>query len=643
MVAQSTGAPATAPNSYTWVSDTTASVVLAANGSHQIVCEAYNGPTPTAAAVFDVNVDTQSPVVTFEGAQSSTATDAVWLTGTPTIAVVGSEPQILSGITQITCSVNGGSSIVLPVSAAENYTSSFELTQNGSDRISCQTTSGAGTVGVAATETVDLDNPSTAPGSGGVTKYGSSPLIDNGADPFSGGPSQTTWYHTEQQVTITADNTSGSAPIARISCTGASTDGGPWPIDNQNTDAQGGEKITVTVNAPGGDLACTATDAAGNVYSLGSYEFQIDDSAPTGAFVDQSQWPEPNEVELAVSDHGGSGVSVVRVYAQPLTGAAIDLGEASHDKSTGDYVITVPDGDMPAGSYKFYANVADVAGNQGQVTASPTGGTEQLVLPLRQTTAVTLTAANVTGTQDRIVPAPLQPSVNATSDVRPAAASVQAARGHALSASVAKSRKSMGARKYAKKLTEKFGKAVTLKGVLRNRQNHDKPIAQQKLIVYQLVSGKSKARKIGTVKTNAKGRYSYRARGGPDRILYVAYPGTHKLRPSVVQARETFTGKVTFHAGQVRAGGKLTITGVVKGGYIPAGGVEATVHFHQAGAPGSGVLGTIRTNKHGHFRFEQRFSRQVQGMRYQLWVTVGSQRSWPYKHARSRTITRFVR
>ena len=63
-------------------------------------------------------------------------------------------------------------------------------------------------------------------------------------------------------------------------------------------------------------------------------------------------------------------------------------------RRTRSYLVTVPDGIAPwvAGNWKFYANVIDVAGNQGQITADQNGSTEDLSLPLRDYTAVSAAA-----------------------------------------------------------------------------------------------------------------------------------------------------------------------------------------------------------------------------------------------------------
>ncbi len=372
-------------------------------------------------ATFDIAIDTDTPTLTFGGA----ASDGTWVSGTPTVVVTGGEqntstgqPELLSGISSISCTVNGTSVATPPLTPG--YATSFELTTNGANNISCVPTTAAGTVGRAFTETVNVDNPANdcSGSSCNLTGYGSSPLIDDGADPYSNGPSQTTWYRTAQPITITANLPSGQAPVASISCTGALS--GTWPLSNLNTDSAGGEEITVDVPPPGGQLSCTAKDAASNVYQLGSYQFEEDNTAPNGQF-DRLSASTPDDIQLSVDDPGGSlasGVGYVHVYAaNTSSGAIYDLGLAHPmtGRSADIYDVNLDDADAPSGTYKFDAEVGDIAGNTADLTAGPEGSTTVWQLPLRDNTALTMTAGGVNGTVDSAVPGGLQADVPNTS------------------------------------------------------------------------------------------------------------------------------------------------------------------------------------------------------------------------------------
>jgi hypothetical protein len=618
-------------------------ITITGNGQHVLDCTATSNTNVVGENTYDVDIDSNQPTETFVVNGAAPSSD--WLSGTPVVQVIGSEQGgLLSGLGQITCSINGGAAFKLPaVNAANDYTSSFELQQNGTDVVSCTGTTVAGTTQTTAMKvTVNVDNPnfSATP----------SALIDNGKDPFSAGPSQSQWYTTTQSVTITANDTGGSAPISAISCKGAVT--GSWPLSDLNTDPQGGEQITVNVPAPGGDLSCTAVDSAGNVYALGSYLFQIDNTPPAGYFEPQSQWPTPDEIEIHATDNAGSGVAVVRVYGQSSSvdqGQPQLVGDATYDASTGNYEVAVPDGIAPwvAGNWKFYANVIDAAGNQGQISASQDGSTEDLTLPLRENTSVTASVKNVLATPEATIPTALAAAALPKPLAGATAASASPRTAHVATATAAraetKTKSKPKSKPKAKVLTVAYGKAVKITGTLKNVKRKGKPISGARILVYQVITGTRAYKKLGSARTNAKGNYSYKVRPGASRTLYVVYPGTKLLRSAVSDLQERFNGKVSLNASKINAGGKLVITGTVKGGHIPSGGLNVTIDYRQAGAPGSGTLGTVRTDRKGRYRFVQHFATNTKGLVYELWAVIpGNQPKWPYLKATTHKLVRHI-
>ena len=85
------------------------------------------------------------------------------------------------------------------------------------------------------------------------------------------------------------------------------------------------------------------------------------------------------------------------------------------------------------------------------------------------------------------------------------------------------------------------------------------------------------------------------------------------------------------------------ITGAVQGGHIPSGGLSVTIDYRQVGAPGSGTLGTVRTNSKGGYRFTQHFATATRGLVYELWAVVPRQAKWPYLKAVTKHLVRRVR
>jgi len=463
--------------------------------------------------------------------------------------------------------------------------------------------------------------------------------------------------------------------VASISCTGALS--GTWPLSNLNTDSAGGEKITVSVPPPGGQLSCSAKDAASNVYQLGPYQFEEDDTAPGGQF-DQLSAGTPDDIQLSVDDPGGSlasGVGYVHVYAtNTSSGAVYDLGLAHlmSGRAADVYDVNLDDADAPSGTYKFDAEVGDIAGNTADLTAGPSGSTTVWQLPLRDNTTLTMVARGVNGIVDSAVPSSLQPDVPNTStdlagvgstlepvtvhgSIRGRLARARVAHAEAAAAKSVKCRSSAkpGRGKRPTRCTKAsasavvtlgYGKKLAISGTLRDLKARRNPITGATVDVWAQVSG-SKPSLIGRTKTNARGVYEFTAPGGASRSVYVTYAGTRKLRGAVTQMSERFTGRVTLIANQAAAGKRLTLTGRVTGGHVPAHGLNITVDGKIVGYPGSQQLGTLHTNARGAYRYSIKMPSGTRGLTYRLWLVVQSRLNpgWPYAGAHSPTLTREVR
>ncbi len=632
---------------------------------HVVSCYAVSRTNETDQgdpATFRIAIDTDIPTVTFSGAPAG----GQWVPGTPTVVVTGAEmntvtdqAELLSGVATISCTVNGQPVDTPPLTAG--YATSFQLTANGANRISCVPTTVAGTRGQPFAETVNVANPtSDCPNSRcALTSHGSSPLVDDGADPFSNGPSQSAWYRTPSAVRITANLPSDQAPVEAISCTGALT--GHWPRNGANTDAAGGEQITITVPPPGGQLSCTATDAASNVYQLGSYQFEEDDTPPAGEF-NRLSVRAPDDIRLTVDDPGGSlasGVGAVRVYATNTgTGEVYGLGLAQAVPGRAHvYEVNLDDADVPAGLYRFDARAGDIAGNTADITAGPQGRTTVWQLPLRDSTALTLRAGAASGAVDAAVPPALQADVPNTSTDMPGVGSVLRPRhgqrgvGTRPARAAGTPRRHLGAGSARDRrgpeggavVSVRYGAALIITGTLRDLRHHNRPIPGAVIRVWGQI-GHARPVLLGRTRTGRAGSYRARVAGGASRRLFVTYAGTRRTRAAVAHVDERFLGRVLIHTSPAPPGGRLTISGRVTGGHVPARGINITVEGAIVGYPGSQQLGTVHTDATGRYRYSITMPRATRGLTYRLWLVVQSRLNpgWPFLGARSRTLTRRV-
>jgi hypothetical protein len=538
--------------------------------------------------------------------------------------------------------VNGGSAFTLNVDAALQFTNSFVLTPNGPDTISCQATNAAGTTGPATTETVNLDNPAVQAQGTSLTQYGSSPEIDNGADPYTDGPSDKNWFHTPEAVTITAVNSAGGAAIGQIDCTGAALAGdGTYPANSQNAYGSGGERITVTVQPPGGDLSCTAQDTAGNSYPLGSYEFEIDNQAPTGYFVPENDWPEPGEVQLHISDGAqGSGTAAVEVTAQSNNGRIFKV-MATRDFSAADlWDAYFDDSTIPPGLYTFVAYPTDVADNSTTITTNQAGTTETLPLPFREMTSITdvLAAGSSTADGSEQVAVAADAASVATKPARIANGIASE-----LAGSAPVGIGSTARAKHVRYLTVQYGRTAVLTGNLRNSRSH-KPLAHATIVIEQQVVGSSAITVVGRAKTNRRGVYSYLVGKGANRTLIAVYRGTRRLRGAQVDVGEHVRGKATIRVtGTLTPGHSVDVEGKLAGGFIPARGALVTIQYAVKGFRGWTNWGDTRTDSHGAFNVHMPILPADARYHFEWRAIIPAQTGWAFLAGRSNTVTRAIR
>ena len=629
-------------------------LLVSGDGQHTLECVATSNTNVTGQATYAVWVDARQPTVSFSGAEPA----PVWLSGTPTVVVTGGEQGgVLSGVTKIACTVNAGPSIVLSVDSADGYTSSFALTTNGADVVACQASDAAGTTGEAASETVNVDNAALTPAAADLTRYGSSPEIDNGADPYSDGPSQTTWYQTAQSVTITAINTAGGAAISQITCTGASqaAGGGTYPANTQNAYGNGGEQITVTVQPPGGNLACAAKDIAGNTYPLGSYEFEIDNQAPTGYFAPRSSWPAPDVVQLHITDGPqGSGTATVQVSVQQNGGPVYKVMATRNPAEPDTWDAQFNDSTMPKGTYTFIAYPTDAAGNSGQITTNQAGGTETLTLPLRAMSSLqaTLTAAGETANGSQ------QQAINPAANIASATTGRHTHHGRRTSAVAASCKparadgrrdsKCTGGRPGAKAgrtafLTLAYGQAATLTGRLLDAKNHDQPIAGALITIDQHVLGRHAITRLGVTRTSRDGRYRFHVPAGASRTILAIYNGSTLTRGAQTNIAEHVKGKATIQiTGTLKPGHDLLLKGHLDGGYIPTDGALIMIQYGVKGFRGWTNWGTTHTNRRGSFQVHMPILPADAGYTFQWRAIINTQTGWAYLTGHSNTMTRAI-
>jgi len=561
---------------------------VSAQGSTTVFCQAVdNAQNAGNIGTASVNLDYQAPTVSFSGPGQSG-----WVSGSEGITATGSEAQPLSGVASVSCSIDGAAATV--TSGASQL---VKIAADGAHTITCQATSGAGVTGPKASYTVHVDNDPPA-------------LV------LSGGPPPGTWATTAQSITVSAADQLGLSGLSQIQCTlGA--------ITNTYTTSP----VQITVQPPGGTLACKAEDNAGNWSATQAWQFLIDNSVATGEFVAQSP-SDPALAQVLLAD-SGSGVAGARIEIQ--TAAGWQPLRTSWDQSTGIASATVPDdGSIPDGSHLLEALAWTVAGNQATITDGPGGTPESVTLPLRIQTAIKVAAGRV-----------LKSSCVKERQVTRRAHGHRAFR--AAAARLVRICRLVTVPGAERDMLLRYGQQQTIQGQLKTLDGS--PLAGATVTVTATAAG-WRARTLGTVVTNKHGNFAYTVPAVASETVSFTYQGTDTLREIVKTAVIRVIGRGRLQVARPAVAGRaILFTGRVLGGFIPPGGALVQLEYRIKGVPVDfapfGPL--IHTNRQGRFAFRRPMATNAGGYTYLFKAVVEQQNGWPFLTTTTNTVARHVR
>ena len=577
-----------------------------------------------------------------------------------------------------------------PTDANNDYTVEIPVSDDnasGTYYVSCFAVSGSGVNGTVTTTAVNLQRSSSGGGGGGnggggCTQFCTGPVDPDlvvppsGIGPIPGGQE---WHTTPQQVPVVAESPAGSAPIESITCAEPpvtldgdasnpdASDNGDGTITYPNpagTDSNT-ESITVIVGPPPlGEaeppVECYATDAAGVDHTLGSYQVNVDDTAPTGSFI-RPNASDPRRVTLYATDNNGSGIANVVIQLVDSSGNITALPLTSNITGDGDYTAELPpDNQMAKGSYTLQAIVTDNAGN---VTNPPLDewqdGSGSAIIQYPVLGSAKMIDALGPGTV-----APLLPGDKGTTSSKVAKTKKVRVKvnGKWVTRTVAVY-KTTHVKVHGKRVTKKVPVYVTVKATAQVQladvnkpvklayggastadglatTGAGVPIVGGTVQITETVNGASTV--LGTATTNGSGRWVYHVPAGPSRQLEFEYMGTPVIDTATGSAgAELVTGSITIKAPKsVKVGHQLVLTGKLPGGYIPTQGVPLRVYYTEKGAKGTGdYAATYHTNSKGAFTIKEPSRATARGHTYTFWVKVVTPSPWPYNGATSKKLT----
>jgi hypothetical protein len=151
-------------------------------------------------------------------------------------------------------------------------------------------------------------------------------------------------------------------------------------------------------------------------------------------------------------------------------------------------------------------------------------------------------------------------------------------------------------------------------------------------------NGSTQFSQVAVATTAANGGWSAHIPPGPSRLVVAAYAGGPTVEPTLsTSALVIVPASVTLRVTPRRThwGGRIAISGRLRGGYVPRGGELVLLWIGWRG--GSAEIGHLYTRPDGTFASGYTFLRGNGTETYRLWATSARESDYPYAPGRSRS------
>jgi hypothetical protein len=340
-------------------------------------------------------------------------------------------------------------------------------------------------------------------------------------------------------------------------------------------------------------------DAAGNQdeANAATATLRFDPDAPRLAFA-QNDPANPLQIAVAVDDPlSGLANGEIEMRRQ-----GTGTWEALQTQASAARLLAyVDDERLRNGTYEFRAHAVDHAGNLAETDRRRDGARAAMSLPVR---IVTRLRAGVRHVQ-------LRP-VRGRTVRRKVSVLVPHAR-------------------------TKPGRPVLISGVLTNYEGN--PLADVSLAV--LSAGwydTADFRPIAQLRTDASGRFTYRARADQSRVLRFHYAGSAQVRAAATDVTIGVVATSTIHASDqsVRNGASVTFSGRLGSLPVPTGGklIEIQAFFRGRWR----TFSTVRSDGLGRWSFPYEFGGTVGKVVYRFRVRIPHEGGYPFESGNSSTM-----
>ncbi len=314
---------------------------------------------------------------------------------------------------------------------------------------------------------------------------------------------------------------------------------------------------------------------------------RFDDEAPTAVF-EEADARDPRTVRVRVADVGSGAADGSIELRRIGSGTWLDAG----GRVAGARLETrIDDLGLPDGTYELRARVRDAAGNERTGTRRADGSPMRLVLPLRAGTRLAVAATRRCGRR---------------------------------------------ARRCARRIRNgtKVAGRLSANGV---------PVRHATVsVTSQLRTGGGFAR-VGSLRTDARGSFTYRVGSGASRTLRFRWDGTDTEKPAVAEARVGVPARTSIGVDRrrVRNGEAVTFGGRLLGRPLPEGGKLVDLQVRLRGR--WRTFATPRTDRAGRWSFAYRFEATRGLVVYSFRARIRREAAYPYELGHSRIVRVTVR
>jgi hypothetical protein len=364
------------------------------------------------------------------------------------------------------------------------------------------------------------------------------------------------------------------------------------------------ERLPVQAPAPGEwTLSLWRQDAAGNTDQAAAsvpVTLRYDPEPPQVAFEPPSS-SDPTFVSAQVSDK----VSGLDDGVIEISQLGSNVWQTLSTQREGNRLVArIDDVALPAGSYMLRATAHDQAGNEGSSTQRLDGQPMAVTLPLRIVSAIRMGVEQQRVMRRTIRRHGKRRTVRHRVTVLKPAAVVP------------------------------LGRRVKITGWLTNRDGEGIAGADLQVLASSAVMPEQL---VGVVRTDAAGRFTYRATGSTSRTLRVAYGGSPIILPARGQVGLVVPAASSLRVSRRRVlnGQRVVFKGRVQSVPLPAGGKLIQLEVRLPGR--WQTFRTTRTDQTGRWSVPYRFTRTRGVQHYRFRVELPPEAGYPFAAGTSRS------